>query len=189
MLFIGKTLVTRILSCALLSFACSTALAASDSFLGSTVTGTLYDPNLSTILGGPTTEIVGSGTTFPAGSIVGDTAFQIDITSDQIVYDPLSTATYGTGTFNGFVFQFSGAPQIKSVTVDGSSTFSPTAFSFTGDTVSLDLAGLSVTNTSQTVLDVEFVTSAVPEPGTWILALVCTCVLPAVARRRGLEVS
>jgi hypothetical protein len=49
--------------------------------IGSTVTATLYNPNLSAILGGPTTRTVGASTpTFPSGSIVGNTAFEIDIT-------------------------------------------------------------------------------------------------------------
>src|SRR5262249_38790852 len=95
---------------------------------GSTVTATLYNPDLATILGGPATAVVGaSDPTFPNGSILGNTAFQIDITRDQIIYNPLANVMYGNVTFNGFVFRFTNAPVILGVTLDPSSSFTPTS--------------------------------------------------------------
>jgi hypothetical protein len=139
--------------------------------IGSTVTGTLYNPNLSTVLGGPTTATVGASTpTFPNGSIVGNTAFQINITSDQIFYDPLANVTYGKGVFNGFVFDFSNAPTILGVTLDSASTFVPTAISFTANSVSLNLSGDTVNTNSVAILDIQLqATNATPEPATWTL--------------------
>jgi hypothetical protein len=150
----------------------ATTAQATPTLLGSTVTGTLYNPDLQHILGGPTTAIVGASTpTFPNGSIHGDTPFEINITADQIFYHPLADVTYGSGPFNGFVFDFSGAPDILGVTLDGASTFTPTAFSSTSDSVSLNLSGNTVNTTSMAILDVQLGAS-VPEPAT--LALLST---------------
>jgi len=135
---------------------------------GSTVTATLYNPNLSTILGGPTTATVGASTpTFPNGSILGNTPFQINITGDQIFYDPLADVTYGNGVFNGFVFVFSNAPTILDVTLDSASTFVPTAISFTADSVSLNLSDNTVNTNSVAILDVQLV----PEPSSGVLMI------------------
>ncbi len=132
---------------------------------GSSDTATLYNPNLNTILGGPTTATVGTSTpTFPNGSILGNTAFQINITSDQIFYDPLANVTYANGTFNGFVFDFSNTPTILGVTLDSGSTFVPTAIAFTSDSVSLNLSGNAVNTNSTAILDVQLQPNATPEP-------------------------
>jgi hypothetical protein len=156
-----------VISCGLLIGA---ATAGASTLIGSTVTGTLYVPNLSTILGGPTTATVGASTpTFPNGSIVGNTAFQINITSDQIVYEPFANVTYGIEVFNGFVFDFTDAPTILGVTLDSASTFVPTALSFTADSVSLNLSGNNVNTNSLAILDVQLQASATPEPATWTL--------------------
>jgi hypothetical protein len=143
-----------------------TVAQATPSLLGSTVTGTLYNPDLGTILGGPTTA---STPTFPNGSILGNTAFQINITADQIFYEPLVDVTYSNGPFNGFVFVFSGAPEILDVTLDGASTFTPTAIGSTGDSVSLNLSGNTVNTASVAILDIQLSASQVPEPPTLTL--------------------
>ena len=156
---------------------------------GSTVTATLYNPNLSTILGGPTTATVGASTpTFPNGSILGNTAFQINITSDQIFYDPLANVTYGNGTFNGFVFDFSNAPAILGVTLDPASTFVPAGISFSGDSVSLNLSGNTVNTDSTAILDVQLQSSAAtPEPATGALLTLAVALIafPFTRRRTG----
>lgn len=121
-----------------------------------TVTATLYNPDLQTILGGPATAVVGaSNPTFPNGSILGNTAFEINVTSSQIVYRPLANVNYSGGTFNGFVFVFANAPTILGVTLDPASNFTPTKISFTGSSVSLNLSGNSVTTDSVAILDLQ----------------------------------
>lgn len=123
---------------------------------GSTVTGTLYNPNLQTILGGPATAVVGASTpTFPNGTIVGNTAFEINVTTNQITYKPLANVGYGGGAFNGFVFVFTNAPTILGVTLDPASNFKPTSISFTGNSVSLNLSGNTVATDSVAILDVQ----------------------------------
>jgi hypothetical protein len=120
---------------------------------GSSVTATLFNPNLTTILGGPATAIVGPTVEFPSGSIIGNSLFKIDITGDQIIYSPLSNVTYAAGAFNGFVFEFVGAPNIAGVTVDGTSTFAPTGLTFTDNSISMNLSGETVSNQSVSTLD------------------------------------
>ncbi|HTB60509.1 MAG TPA: hypothetical protein VLC06_21720 [Polyangia bacterium] len=123
---------------------------------GSTVTATLYNPDLQTILGGPATTVVGvSSPTFPNGLIVGNSAFEINITSNQIIYNPLANLTYGGGTFNGFVFVFANAPTILGVTLDASSNFNPTNISFTGNSVSMNLSADTVATDSVATLDLQ----------------------------------
>jgi hypothetical protein len=120
------------------------------------VTATLYNPDLQTILGGPATAVVGaSSPTFPNGTIVGNTAFEINVTSNQIIYNPLAIVTYGSGTFNGFVFVFASAPTILGVTLDPSSNFTPSSITFTGNSVSMNLTSDAVTTTSVAILDLQ----------------------------------
>ena len=129
--------------------------------------------------------VVGSGTTFPSGSIMGNTAFSIDITGNQILYSPLTTVTYGSGAFNGFVFTFSGAPTITGVTLDGSSTFTPDAISFTANSIDLNLSGNSVTATGLAALDVTFAAAqATPEPASWTLLLAPLLSISLLTRKR-----
>ena|SRR5450631_4734896 len=121
-----------------------------------TVTATLYNPDLQTILGGPATTVVGaSNPTFPNGTILGNSAFEISVTSNQITYRPLANVNYGSGTFNGFVFVFTNAPTILGVTLDPASNFAPTKISFTGNSVSMNLSADAVTTDSVAILDLQ----------------------------------
>jgi len=130
--------------------------AASHTLIGSTVTATLYNPDLATILGGPASATVGQATpTFPNGTILGNSQFEIDIVSDRITYNPLQNVTYGAATFNGFVFQFTNAPTILGVTLDSTSNFTPTNITFTSNSVSINLSGNTVTTTSTAILDLQ----------------------------------
>lgn len=123
---------------------------------GSMVTATLYNPDLQTVLGGPATAVVGaSNPTFPNGSIVGNSAFEINVTSNQIAYNPLTNVHYASATFNGFVFVFANAPTILGVTLDPASNFTPTDITFTGNSVSMNLSDDTVTTTSVAILDLQ----------------------------------
>jgi len=133
-----------------------TGAAGSAGLSGSTVTATLYNPDLQTILGGPATAVVGaSSPTFPNGRIVGNSAFEINVTRNQIIYNPLANLTYGSGTFNGFVFVFANAPTILGVTLDPSSNFTPTNIAFTGNSVSMNLSADTVATNSVAILDLQ----------------------------------
>jgi hypothetical protein len=185
----GMTLAPAGLQIAAVSFctvlAGTVSVAQAASLDGSTVTATLYNPNLGTILGGPTSAIVGASTpTCPNGSIVGNTTFQINITTDQIFYNPLANVTYGNGVFNGFVFDFANAPDIIGVTLDGASTFTPTAISSTANSISLNLSGNTVNTSSVAILDIQLqaAPATAPEPATLALCGVSLGVLGLLRR-------
>jgi hypothetical protein len=148
------------------------AVANADVLTGSTVTSTLFFPDLTTVNAGPVTAVVGASTpTFPAGAFVAGRNFSINITGDQIVYNAGENVTYGTSPFNGFVFDFAGAPTILGVTVDAASTLIPTGVTFTGNSVSLNVSGESVTTNSVAILDIQLPSSQTPEPATLVLLL------------------
>lgn len=164
------------LSCAILlglwSFGTSSQAA---TLVGSSVTGTLYYPDLLTVYipsgGVPATKAatVSGAVEFPAGYLIGDTLFTIDITSNQLIYQPnQDVSPYGNpaGTaFNGFVFSFVGAPTILGVGINALSNFNPVSLSFTSNSVTFDLKGLFVNPQSKLVIDLTLADqTAVPLP-------------------------
>jgi hypothetical protein len=135
--------------------------------LGSSVTGSAYNPNLSTRILGPVGPItVSSGVEFPIGTLPGNG--NLDITNTQIIYTAVNPATYATGSFDGFVLDFTGAPTILNVTQDAASGFD-ISYAFTGTEVQMNFSGAISTSVGQeTILDVT--TATVPEPATLALA-------------------
>jgi hypothetical protein len=127
--------------------------------LGSSVTGTYYYPNLSTVTVGPVGPItVSSAVEFPIGTLPANG--NLDITNTQIIYTVVNPATYSTGSFDGFVLNFTGAPTILSVTQDAGSGFD-ISDSFTGTEVFLNFSGAASSYVGEkTILDV---TTAAPE--------------------------
>ena len=137
--------------------------------LGSTVTTGEYYPDSATVCSfcpAPTTTTV-------TGGAVYNNSFDgyVSVSDTQVIWNSYETVTYGTSSFNGFELTFSGAPTITNVTLDSATTLDPTGFSFTGDSVWLNLSGLSALDGEQTILDVTTV-SPVPEPATlWLFGL------------------
>jgi hypothetical protein len=83
-----------------------------------------------------------------------------DVTGTQVTEAFLMSARLGTGTFNGPVYKFTGAPAITKVTVDPQSdpSVAPTGIAFTADSISVNDSGLTVTNGAKQILDVTFAT-------------------------------
>ena len=83
-----------------------------------------------------------------------------DVTGTQVTETFLMSARLGTGTFNGPVYKFTGAPAITKVTVDPQSdpSVAPTGIAFTADSISVNDSGLTVTNGAKQILDVTFAT-------------------------------
>ena len=83
-----------------------------------------------------------------------------DVTGTQVTETFLMSARLGTGTFNGPVYKFTGAPAISKVTVDPQSdpSVAPTGIAFTADSISVNDSGLTVTNGAKQILDVTFAT-------------------------------
>lgn len=155
----------------------TTGLAHASTLLGSQVTLTVDSPTIGNAISVPVTETVGPGTTFPSGSIVGIDVIGVNIdvgaTTIDIDYDEAATAS--TGTFNGYVFDFSGAPVITSVSLDPSSKFnsSQVGLGFGPDQVTVNVEGLSFTPSTSILLDLTLAPSTgTPEPSTWLLFVI-----------------
>ena len=114
-------------------------------FNGQSVTLTWYDPNLSTILGGPQTVTAGSGVEFP-NFFSGNPAFNVDFADTTIEIDSAQTggsnfAIGGGTTFNGLVITNPGTgriPPFASVSLPTSSWLDGNGKPFTRSRISLD---------------------------------------------------
>jgi hypothetical protein len=114
---------------------------------------------------------------------VGDT--QITITNN-------AAGEFGTpGLFSGYMFTFTGAPDITKVLVDSGSSadFQPTlpgGLSFTATSITVNVAGDNLAVGDQLILDVTTAgsTPIVPEPSTWTMMLLGFAGLWFVGYRR-----
>jgi PEP-CTERM motif len=111
---------------------------------------------------------------------VGDT--QITITNNATgAFCPTTPCT--PGNFSGYVFTFTGAPDITKVTVDNASTpdfypvappaGSPAGLAWTTNSITVNVAGDNLVNGDQLILNVTTAGSrpTVPEPSTWAMML------------------
>ena len=183
-----------------LIFTVSIALAMSSNvdaggFDGAQVTTTAYcctAPVESDRITVPLTKVVGTGIEFTSGSIQTIRGFSIigsniDIGSSTIDLDYIVSSPSANGSFNGYVFDFSGPnlPVIAGVSLNPLSTFAASSIglSFDGDTIRYSGAGLNFSPTSRVLIDVIFA-SAVPEPETYAMLLAGLGLLGFMARRR-----
>jgi hypothetical protein len=83
-----------------------------------------------------------------------------DVTGTQVAETFLMSTRLGTGTFNGPVYKFTGAPAITKVTVDPQSdpAVAPAGIAFTADSISVNDSGLTVTDGAKQILGVTFAT-------------------------------
>jgi hypothetical protein len=128
------------------------------------------------------TAEVGGGVEVPFGALLGNVVpLNIDIGATTITLEYLTDSVAATGTFNGLVFRFQGAPAIEGVTVNGASTFTPVWVAHDANSVTINLAALNFTPSSQLVLDIAL---AVPEPATAAMLVAGLALLALRARRR-----
>jgi hypothetical protein len=164
--------------------ACSAA-SASASFIGDTVNGTYYFPDLSSVFQNDGNQIISPSASFFFPTGTPNVTATVSATSILLTFDA-GGGTYTPATFNGVVITDLTNSLITGATLDPSSTLVPFGITFTGDSVSLNLQGLSVPSVSDTVLvDVSF-SSAVPEPSTWAMMILGFLGVGLLAyRRRG----
>jgi hypothetical protein len=106
---------------------------------------------------------------FPAGLLT--TTGSLQVTDNQITFNIVNGST-APGTFDGFVFDFSGAPPITNVTIDPSSSpLSATSiYAVTSNQIEWNFAGLGLSASpgENFILDVQ--TSTVPLPASaWLM--------------------
>ena len=108
-----------------------------------------------------------------------------DITADQVIQTSAVSARAASGSFNGVVYNFSGlSSPITAVTVDPASTVIPVDVTFTGDSIDVNAAGLSIPAGGKYILDVAtggMVTT--PEPSTIALLGIGLAGLATIRRR------
>jgi hypothetical protein len=134
------------------------------------------------------TAMVGSSVEFPVGSLTSIVTsnvipLSIDVSADKIDFHYPNGANATATSFNGYIFDFPvlGLPGITGVSVDPLSTLSPVGFSFTSNSISVNVEGLSIPANTDIILDI---TASVPEPSAFALMLVGLGAAGAAVRRR-----
>ena len=80
----------------------------------------------------------------------------VDVTAGQITLTSGGSWQAAGGSFNGYVYTFSGAPAITNVTVDQltSPALAPTSMTFTSNSISVNVSGLNYPNGGKQILDI-----------------------------------
>jgi len=158
---------------------------------GKTVSVGVYTTHFGplTLASNTATATVGSSVEFPVGSLMSTVTsnvipVSIDLTPTTIDFHYPNGAQATATSFNGYIFNFPdlGVPGITGVSVDPLSTLSPVGFSFTADSVRVNVEGLSIPRNTDIILDITV--AAVPEPNDLVLMLVGLGVAGVMARRR-----
>ena len=100
------------------------------------------------------------GTLYATRSPMVQVLASFDVADTTVTETFLMTTSLAAGTFNGPVYTFKGAPSITNVTVDPNSDHQvdPANITFTNDSISVNDAGIHVTNGAKQILHVEFST-------------------------------
>jgi hypothetical protein len=168
---------------------CLAPLAQAQGLTGSSVTGAIYcceAPTEEYRATNLVTATIGPGVEFPDGAFTSlipglePVAATVDFGPNTVDLHYLASAPAAGGTFDGYVFTFSGAPTITSVTLDPASTLTPASFSFTGNSILINNADLALTPQSRVLLNV----AVVPEPAAVAMMLAGLGVLAVLGQRR-----
>jgi hypothetical protein len=183
---IHRVSVLREIGTALMILAIVPSAAGAVGLEGADVSVAIYWPTESSRVSNLAMATVGPELEFPVGSLystggvlLNPVAIDVAPTTIDLVYDMGVIA--GAGAFNGYIFQFSGAPDILGVEVGALSTFSPTGLSFTKNSVLVDIAGQIHAGSSRPRLQLDV--TSVPEPASNLLVAAGSVGL-AVGRKR-----
>ena len=164
----------RFLIAGLLAAVATPAMAATD-LTGTSVTASLLFPDTGTTYAGPATATVGGGVEFGQGTFAPAQG-SLDVGANTLTYFANVGAGYSTSSFNGFRIDFDRA--ITSVSFLGGKT--PTGFSFSGNSVFLNVSGQTYAASDFTSLSI----TAVPEPAQWAMMIGGFGLVGAATRRR-----
>jgi hypothetical protein len=146
---------------------------------GTTVSIQVDYPTLGTLYAGPVSA--------PTSSPISFDGYTFSFTGDTVTYSVDYAGTYAStppGGFNGFTLTFSGSGEtIADVTNDPGSQLDPNSISFTDDSFSFDLSGLSRTAGQESIFDV----TATPEPSSLLLLGVGLLGLGFATRRKSAQ--
>jgi PEP-CTERM motif len=116
---------------------------------------------------------------FPVGSLTSATPpftvieASFEVSANQIIETAAENFRASSGSFNGPIYTFSGAPAITDVTIDPATppAARPVSITFTSNSIAVNDAGLSVLNGAMQILDVTTGSVPVPTPEPSTLAL------------------
>ena len=166
---------TRFFIASVLAAVSVPAIGATD-FTGTSVTASLLFPDTATTYAGPANATVGAGIEFGQNSF-SPAQGSLDIGANTLTYFAnVSAGAYSPASFNGFRIDFARA--IASVSFLGGKT--PTGFSFSGNSVFLNVSGQTYEASDFTSLSV----NAVPEPAAWAMMIGGFGLIGSAARRR-----
>ena len=154
------TVVAAALAIALALAAGQTAPPAKASLQGATVTIAVYcctaPPAPANLISNTVSGTV--PVSFPVGSLKGGTVIPVslNVTAGQVTLTSEAIEQAAGGSFNGYVYTFSGAPAITNVTVDPltSPAVVPTSISFTSTSIDVNVSGLHYPSGAKQILDI-----------------------------------
>lgn len=159
-------------------------------FLGATVNYQYHYPDMTSAYGGASNgnKIVDGG--IEVSNIV-DGLGTMNISSNNILVDFTSGATFNSASFNGWILRdlTDNLSAITGVTVNGATNmagFSASNLIWDANSIAVNWQGLTFNSSTQVSLDVTFADSAaaVPEPATWAMMLLGFAVIGMAMRRR-----
>jgi hypothetical protein len=159
-------------------------------FIGFSVGVETQFPTLGSVCCGSGVAVVGPGVEFPAGSFPNYNANAfIDVSDLQIDYGQTAGTSYTTATFNGFRFfdALGTIAPIVGVSVNGATNlagFDMSRVSFDANNIYINLQSLFAGGAHLVRLDVQFGSTAVPEPSTILFLGPGLAVIAILARRR-----
>ncbi|HEX7360172.1 MAG TPA: PEP-CTERM sorting domain-containing protein [Bryobacteraceae bacterium] len=174
-------------------------LASADSLNGTQVTLTGDLPTLGTAFTNSVTRTIGPGLEFPSGTLVSTAGgvavigVNIDVGASDIDFSYTQNSQALSATFNGYVFDFSGAT-ITGASLDPSSDYNSgqIGVGFGPNEVTVNAEGVFFTAGSHILVDLSAVTSPVmsnvPEPQSYAMLLTGLTALGWCIGRRRLHV-
>ena len=179
----GRSTITVVLVASVLFGA---ATASATGLMGSNVTLGIYAPDTSTLVQSQGSATVTAAVEYPSigqevvNNVVVGPAWTSDIGNTTIeLVEVGGLNVLASGQFHGFIYSFTGAPAIASVSLDASSTLVPVALWSSSNSVFIDYAGMAIFGPKTTLVNVFFV----PEPTAIVLnGMALGCLL--LRRRR-----